>query len=123
MNFATSRVRAKHAVGFGLMSFEPDEHQPILGFPISMAREYSEATAARIDQEVQQRLEERHQAVHQLLTHAREKLDRLVNVLLQEETAAQQRLAEILGPRPECTPLKMNNGTMESTPPSPLERS
>ena len=62
-------------------------------------------------------------AVHQLLTHAREKLDRLVNVLLQEETAAQQRLAEILGPRPECTPLKMNNGTMESTPPSPLERS
>jgi cell division protease FtsH len=84
----------------GLMAFQLDERQPFLGYELSQGREYSEATAARIDEEVQQLLEERHQAVTQLLAGAREKLDRLVNVLLQEETVAQERLAEIFGPRP-----------------------
>jgi cell division protease FtsH len=87
----------------GLMSFQSGEHQPFLGYELAQGREYSEATAARIDQEVQRLLEEQHRAVHHLLTHAREKLDRLVKVLLQEETVAQDRLAEILGPRPKST--------------------
>jgi len=87
----------------GLMAFQLDERQPYLGYGLSQGREYSEATAARIDEEVQRLLEERHRAVHQLLTQAREKLDRLLNVLLQEETVAQSRLAEILGPRPDST--------------------
>ena len=87
----------------GLMAFPLDERQPYLGYGLSQGREYSEATAARIDEEVRGLLEERHRAVHQLLTQAREKLDRLLNVLLQEETVAQSRLAEILGPRPDST--------------------
>jgi cell division protease FtsH len=87
----------------GLMAFQLDERQPFLGYGPSQDREYSEATAARIDGEVQGLLEERYRAVHQLLTQAREKLDRLLNVLLQEETVAQSRLAEILGPRPDST--------------------
>ena len=84
----------------GPMVFQVDERQPFLGYEISQGREYSEATAARIDEEVQQLLEERHQAVRKLLARAREKLDRLVDVLLQDETVAQERLAEIFGPRP-----------------------
>jgi cell division protease FtsH len=84
----------------GLTAFQSDERQPFLGYELSQGREYSEATAARIDEEVQQLLEERHRTVHKLLASARKKLDRLVNVLLQEETVAQERLAEILGPRP-----------------------
>ena len=84
----------------GPMVFQVDERQPFLGYEISQGREYSEATAARIDEEVQQLLEERHQAVRKLLANAREKLDRLVDVLLQDETVAQERLAEIFGPRP-----------------------
>ena len=84
----------------GPMVFQVDERQPLLGYEISQGREYSEATAARIDEEVQQLLEERHQAVRKLLANAREKLDRLVDVLLQDETVAQERLAEIFGPRP-----------------------
>jgi cell division protease FtsH len=90
----------------GLMTFATDEHQPFLGSPLAQGREYSEATAARIDQDVQRLLEERHKAVHQLLTRAREKLDRLVKALLQEETIAQDRLAEILGPRPDSTSIE-----------------
>ena len=84
----------------GPMAFQIDERQPFLGYEISQGREYSEATAARIDQEVQQLLEERRQAVRKLLESARIKLDRLVDVLLREETVAQERLAQILGPRP-----------------------
>jgi cell division protease FtsH len=83
----------------GPMVFQLDDRQPFLGYELSQGREYSEAFAARIDEEVQQLLEERHQAVRKLLAGAREKLDLLVKVLLQEETVAQEKLAEILGPR------------------------
>jgi cell division protease FtsH len=87
--------------GLGLVAFKSDDHQPFLGYEISRGREYSEATAAKIDQEVQRLLEERHKAVHELLTREREKLDYLVESLLHEETIGQEALAEILGPRPE----------------------
>jgi cell division protease FtsH len=100
----------------GLMAFQLDERQPSLGYELPQGREYSEATAARIDEEVQQLLEERHQAVTQLLAGAREKLDRLVNVLLQEETVAQERLAEIFGPRPDGTFIeRLTNAKTQTT--------
>jgi cell division protease FtsH len=84
----------------GAMAFQLDERQPFLGYEISQGREYSEATAAYIDQQIQELLEERHQAARQLLTSARAKLERLVDLLLREETVAQEKLTEILGPRP-----------------------
>ncbi|HEY6364616.1 MAG TPA: ATP-dependent zinc metalloprotease FtsH [Candidatus Binatia bacterium] len=84
----------------GLVAFKSDDHQPFLGFDLSQGREYSEATAAKIDQEVQRLLDERHKSVTELLTSAREKLDRLVRALLQEETIDQHMLEEVLGPRP-----------------------
>lgn len=86
----------------GLVAFKTDEHQPFLGYELSQGREYSEATAARIDQEVQRLLEERHKTVQELLARERAKLDRLVESLLHEETIGQDALAEILGPRPEA---------------------
>jgi ATP-dependent Zn protease len=46
-------------------------------------------------------LEERHKTARELLSSTREKLDRLVKALLQEETIGQHMLAEILGPRPQ----------------------
>jgi cell division protease FtsH len=85
----------------GLVAFKTDDHQPFLGYDLSQGREYSEATAAKIDQEVQRLLDERHKSVRELLTSAREKLDRLVKTLLLEETVDQRMLAEILGPRPQ----------------------
>jgi Peptidase family M41 len=63
-------------------------------------REYSEATAAKIDQEVQRLRDERHKTVYELLTGAREKLDLLVDTLLKEETVDQAMLREILKARP-----------------------
>ncbi len=86
----------------GLVAFKADEEQPFLGYEISQGREYSEATAARIDQEVQSLIEQTHQEVLRMLTDARERLDRLVQALLERETVARGELAEILGPRPEA---------------------
>jgi cell division protease FtsH len=85
------------------MAFQADEEQPFLGYDLARGRDYSEATAAHIDQDVQHLLEERHKAVRRLLTDAREQLERLVRTLLQEETIDQDELARILGPRPEAT--------------------
>ena len=95
------RMAAHWGMGsLGLVAFKSDDHQPFLGYDLSQGREYSEATAAKIDQEVQRLLEERHKVVHELLTREREKLENLVKVLLHEDTVARETLAEILGPRP-----------------------
>jgi cell division protease FtsH len=85
----------------GLVAFRSDDHQPFLGYDLSQGREYSEATAAKIDQEVQRLLEERHKVVYELLAGEREKLDLLVDTLLKEETVDRTRLAEILKARSE----------------------
>jgi cell division protease FtsH len=86
----------------GLVAFQTDGTQPFLGYELTQWREYIEATAARIDQDVQRLLEERHETVRQLLTGAR--LDHLVQVFLQEETVDPEELTQILGPRLEATP-------------------
>ena len=86
-----------------LAAFQADAEHPFLGYQLAQGRDYSEATAACIDQDIQRLLEERHEAVYRLLADAREKLDQLVNTLLQDETIDQDTLVQILGPRPEVT--------------------
>ncbi len=81
----------------GLMAFKTDDQQPFLGYDLSHGRDYSEATAAKIDQEVQRLLEESHKAVRQLLINERQNLDRLVEALLQEETIGRDTLVQIVG--------------------------
>lgn len=83
----------------GLVAFKTDEQQPFLGYEISQGRDYSEATAARIDQEVLCLLQETHERVRCCLTDSRERLDRLVEALLREETVGSDELNRILGPR------------------------
>jgi cell division protease FtsH len=87
--------------GLGLVAFRTDEEQPFLGYELAQGRDYSEHTAARIDQDVQRLLEEQHATVHRVLNDARGQLDRLVQALLKEETIDQETLAQVLGPRPE----------------------
>ncbi len=84
----------------GLAAFDTNEEQPFLGYDLAQGKQYSEATAARIDEAVEKLLEERHQAVRRLLTGARQKLDRLMELLLQKETIDQKDLERILGKRP-----------------------
>jgi cell division protease FtsH len=86
--------------GLGPLAFQSDEEHPFLGYELSQGRDYSEATAARIDQEVQRLLAECQATVRGVLSGERAQLDALVQALLQEETIDQDALARILGPRP-----------------------
>jgi len=83
----------------GLMALASDEEQPFLGYELAQGHEYSEETSARIDNYIQQLLEQRHEDVRKLLTHYREKLENLVEALLREETIDQAELSKILGER------------------------
>jgi len=85
----------------GPVAFEVDEEQPFLGYSLAHGRDYSEDTAARIDRDVCAIMEERQGLVRRLLTDARDKLDRLEQQLLQEETIAEDVLVRVLGPRPD----------------------
>jgi cell division protease FtsH len=83
----------------GFLAFRSDEQQPFLGYELSQNRDYSEATAARIDQDIQRLLGEAHEAAAQCLGDARAQLDQLVELLLKEETANSAQLTQLLGPR------------------------
>src|SRR6185312_4512474 len=84
----------------GPVAFDDQDEQPFLGYQISHGRDYSEATAARVDREVESLLAERQSVVLRLLSSARDRLDALVEALLKEETMGEAQLARILGPRP-----------------------
>jgi len=83
----------------GLMALSSDDEQPFLGYELAQGREASEETKARIDDYIQQVLDERHEKVKGLLSQDREKLDALVEALLREETLNQDELTKILGER------------------------
>jgi cell division protease FtsH len=84
----------------GPVAFDADDEQPFLGYRMGQGRDYSEATAARVDREVETLLAERQSIVLRLLTSARDRLDALVETLLKEETLGDEQLTRILGPRP-----------------------
>jgi cell division protease FtsH len=84
----------------GLAAFDDNRENPFLGYEIAQGQQYSQATAAKIDQEVQALLEERHQTTRRILEDMRPQLDELVSLLLQKETLGKSQLANILGPRP-----------------------
>jgi cell division protease FtsH len=84
----------------GPVAFQIDEEQPFLGYQLAQGREYSDATAARIDHEVEHLIAERLEVVRQLLSAARAQLDSLADALLKDETIGEDALGRILGPRP-----------------------
>jgi cell division protease FtsH len=86
--------------GLGAVAFQTDDEQPFLGYQLAQGRDYSEATAARIDQEVEHLIAERQEAARQLLSAERLKLDALAAALLADEIVGEDALTRILGPRP-----------------------
>ncbi len=97
------RMITRWAMGsLGPVAFDTQEDQPFLGYQLAQGRDYSEATAARIDEEVERMLTERQNVVRRLLTEHRDVLDRLATALLKEETIGEEELPQILGPRPDA---------------------
>ena len=85
---------------FGLMTLDGNEEQPFLGYEISQGREYSEASAARVDEEVQQLLKERYDYARKSLMERKVALDTLVSALIEHETVTREGIEKMIGPRP-----------------------
>ncbi|NLD72917.1 MAG: ATP-dependent zinc metalloprotease FtsH [Chloroflexi bacterium] len=86
----------------GLVALEAGE-QPFLGYELTQGRSYSDQTAARVDRNIQEILDAKYLEVKDLIREKRDALDRLAAALLEEETVGEDRLREILGPRPMVT--------------------
>lgn len=85
----------------GPVSFRAGEANPFLGREISEMREYSDATARLIDEEVVRILREAEDAANLVLNEKRDLLEKLTDALCEEEELDQDRLTEILGPAAE----------------------
>ncbi len=81
----------------GPLNFGDNERQPFLGYSLSQGRNYSEETAAKIDEEVRKLEEEAHQKTVALLRENRDKLDRLATELLENEIVDGSKVYEIVG--------------------------
>ncbi len=71
----------------------------VLALDLAAGHRYSEATALKIDRDVQEILSERYLEARRLLTENRSRLDQLARILMDEETIGPADLARILGPR------------------------
>ena len=83
----------------GPIAFQADEQQPFLGYELTQGRDYSEATAARIDHDLEQLIADRQEVVRNLIRGARSQLDQVVQTLLHEETIDHETLTQMLGKR------------------------
>jgi cell division protease FtsH len=100
-NLARRMVSHWAMTDFGLMTLDTDEEQPFLGYEISQGRGFSEATAARVDAEIESILQERYEFTTRLLQEKRSALDTLVSALIEHETLIQDDMEKLIGPRPQ----------------------
>jgi cell division protease FtsH len=107
----------------GLAAFATNEDQPFLGYTLAQGQRYSETTAARIDQAVENLLEASHETVHRLLSDSRDLLERLAMALLAKESIDQEQLGQLLGPRPEQPALAVEPALPRPTSPLRLRPS
>ena len=79
----------------GSVKLGSDDTEPFMGGDPSAARNYSDATAYKIDTEMRKLLEEAHDEAFQILVENRDVLDRLAFALLEKETLLENEIAEI----------------------------
>lgn len=80
----------------GPVSVSSSQEEVFLGHEISRERDFSEATAERIDDEVRKLITGIEKEVARRLEDNRERLDRLANRLLEEETLQAQEIESLL---------------------------
>src|SRR6516162_5189430 len=80
----------------GMVEYGEHEDYVFLGRDISRARDYSEATAEQIDQEVRRLIDDAYQLARTTLTANRDKLEAIAKALLEFETLDGSQLKEIV---------------------------
>jgi cell division protease FtsH len=84
----------------GPMSFRVGEEHVFLGKEIQEPRDFSEGTAQVIDEEVQKLLREADDRAYELLAKNQDKLDALVEALLQREELLRDEIEKVLNGEP-----------------------
>ena len=104
------------------MMFLGGEQEVFLGREVGLAQrqDYSEETAAMIDEEVRKIIAERYDYVQQIIAGRRDALDRVAHALLERETLEEDDLRRLVlgegGAEVAVAPIF----TLESAPPAPL---
>ncbi|HKI33108.1 MAG TPA: ATP-dependent zinc metalloprotease FtsH [Gemmataceae bacterium] len=99
----------------GPMALRVGEEHVFLGKEIQEPRDFSEGTAATIDEEVQRLLREADDRAYRLLEDNRPKLEALVEALLQKEELLKEDIDQILGGRKKPPP-DSPNGAVDIAP-------
>jgi len=81
----------------GPLSFGKKEEEIFLGREISQHRDYSEETARKIDQEVNNLIDSSYKKTHKLISDNRNTLNNLAKALLEKETLNGHEIDEIVG--------------------------
>jgi cell division protease FtsH len=81
----------------GPVVFKQGEEHPFLGREITQNRDFSEATAQLIDDEIRRIIEEMEDKAHKLLSGHEEQLKKLADELLEHETLTREEIDELLG--------------------------
>lgn len=84
----------------GPVEFRQSEEHPFLGKEMHSYREFSEETTRLIDMEVQRIIKDAERTAIDLLTRYQDRLQSLVDALLEEEDLEREAVEKILGPRP-----------------------
>jgi cell division protease FtsH len=96
-----TRIAKQMVTEFGMSDLGPlalgqNESQPFLGRDFGHVQDYSDVVAAKIDAEVRRLVEEAHDEAREIITKYRDKLDLMVEKLLQKESLEKEEVAEIL---------------------------
>jgi cell division protease FtsH len=96
-----TRIAKQMVMQFGMSELGPlalgeSDSQPFLGRDFGHVKDYSDVVAAKIDAEVRRLVEEAHDEARDILTKYREKLDLMVERLLEKESLDKPEVAEIL---------------------------
>ncbi|CAN5585652.1 ATP-dependent zinc metalloprotease FtsH [soil metagenome] len=76
---------------------ETEGQQPFLGRDFGHVKDYSDDVAAKIDEEIHRLVEEAHDEAREIVVKYRDKLDLLVERLLEKESVEKAEVAEIFG--------------------------
>ena len=101
----------------GPVSLDDEDHDVFLGRDFVSRKEYSEATASQIDEEVSRILRELYQEAKQMLTDERELLDRISDALLERETLDNKEL-QLLKAGKSLPPMAPPISTEPKSPPT-----
>jgi cell division protease FtsH len=96
-----TRIAKQMVTQFGMSDLGPlalgeNESQPFLGRDFGHIKDYSDDVASRIDAEVHRLVEEAHDEAREILTKYRDKLELMVERLLEKESLEKEEVAAIL---------------------------